>query len=160
MLKSEIRYSKIFSNSFINILNDMANIKVENILGEKESQDEIKSYGVASIISFTGKVKGRFLIDFESNLALKIANNILTENFTDTKERMVLAAISELNNIIAGDANTILNNEKSLGLRLSTPIVLTGKNTVLSSPKIKSESVEGETKYGKFRLNIGFQGEI
>ena len=81
--------------------------------------------------------------------------------FTSVKDNLVLATISEMNNIISGDGLTILNNSYNLGLRLAPPIVFTGKGTVICIPKIHPNSIDFMSpKYGKLKLNIAFEGGI
>lgn len=153
----DIQYYKSFVNSIKDIMMQMANIKLEPQGDFTIGNDEIISYGFSSIIAYTGKIKGRLLIDMEQSLALAIAKNITGTDYASEREAMVLAAISELNNITAGDSITKLNNGFSLGLRLAPPIVFTGKDIVICVPKIDSLSMEFAALQGKLRLNIAFE---
>ncbi len=140
------------------VLHDMAAVRIEPGGYFYPDHNDIMSYGVASIITFMGKIKGRLLIDMDPELALQIARNINDEQFDNTKEFMVLTTISEVNNVIAGKANTILNNNFSLGLRLAPPIVFTGKKPIVCIPKINSESIDCYSKHGRLRINVAFEG--
>lgn len=146
-----------FLSSIKNIIYQMSNVSVSydgEFYGEN---DDIVSYGVSSIISFSGLFIGRLLIDMEPGLALTIAQNINGNSFTSVKDDMVLATISELNNIIAGDGITQLNNSMNLKLRLAPPIVFAGNNPVICIPKISSQSINCTTQYGKIKFNIAFE---
>lgn len=147
-----------YFDSAQNVLQDMAAVKIEPGGYFYPDHNDILSYGVASIITFMGKIKGRLLIDMDPELALEIARNINDEQFNNTKEFMVLTTISEVNNVIAGKANTILNNNFSLGLRLAPPIVFTGKKPIVCIPKINSESIDCYSKHGRLRINVAFEG--
>lgn len=152
-----VQLSNPFIDSTREILKKMADIDV-NVTGALSSGDEsIMSYGVSSIISCTGKIKGRLLLDMEQSLAVAIAQNITGYAYTSAKEYMVLASVSELNNIIAGNAITQINNQYSLGLRLAPPVVLTGRDVRISIPKISSASLDCVTKYGKLKINVAFE---
>ena len=140
------------------VLHDMAAVRIEPGGYFYPDHNDILSYGVASIITFMGKIKGRLLIDMDPELALQIARNINDEQFDSTKEFMVLTTISEVNNVIAGKANTILNNNFSLGLRLAPPIVFTGKKPIVCIPKINSDSIDCYSKHGRLRINVAFEG--
>lgn len=149
-----------FANSAKEMIKQMTGIEVmidDNFYSENE---ELVSFGISTIISFSGKVKGRLLLNLDPELALAIANKINQANYNAVSELMVLASISELNNIIAGDANTVLNNQYNLGLRLAPPIVFAGENTLIGIPKIASISINGQTEYGKLQVNIAFEGSI
>ena len=149
-----------FVHSVQSIMDQMANIRVEFEGEQFTENDEIISFGVSSIITFAGKVKGRLLIDMEKSLALAIAENITGTKYTSANEYMVLASISELNNIIAGDSVTQLNNQNGLGLRLAPPIVFTGKDTLICIPRISSISLNCMTKYGKMKVNAAFERSL
>jgi chemotaxis protein CheX len=142
-----------------NMLKEMTQLEVKFEKDPFEEAGDADSFGVASIINFAGKMRGRFIIDIELELSNKIVFNMLGENL-GIKDRMYVATISEINNIISGDANTKLNNKFKLGLRLAPPIVFTGKEITISAPKINSYSVFGECEFGKIRINIGFQEEL
>ncbi|MCX7711996.1 MAG: chemotaxis protein CheX [Clostridia bacterium] len=146
-----------FINSIKAMLNQMASIEVEPAGAFYSESDDIISYGVTSIISFAGNIKGRLLLDMEEGLAMKIAENINMQSFSNVRDYMVLASISELNNIVSGDAITALNNSHSLGLRLAPPIVFAGKGAAICIPKISSVSLDCTTKHGKLKLNVAFE---
>lgn len=149
-----------FVNSTKDMLKQMADIDIAVSGTFQDEEDSIASYGVSSIISFAGKVKGRFLLDMEPGVALTIAQNITGVYYNSPKDNMVLASISELNNTIAGDGITNLNNTYSLSLRLAPPVVFTGKDTVISIPKIPSASLHCTTRYGKLRINVAFERSL
>jgi chemotaxis protein CheX len=149
-----------FAKSVQEMIQQMAGIEVTvegNFYDEKE---ELISLGVSSVISFTGKIKGRLVIDMESALALAFANKINGRKFTSEREIIVLMSVSELNNIVAGDANTYLNNQFKLGLRLAPPFVFAGNNAIIQTPRIPSASINCKTEYGKLKVNVGFEGRV
>lgn len=150
-----------FLNSIIKIIKKMCNIDISTNGSYYSNHGEIKSLGVTSIISFSGKAKGRFLIDLEKDLALRMAENLSEGKYDTVKDFMVLASIGEVNNTIAGDAITDLNNMYSLSLRLAPPIVFTGINAIISVPKYDPVSLNCSTCFGNLNVNIAFEeGEI
>jgi chemotaxis protein CheX len=149
-----------YINSVRTILRDMTAIEITEINEVNTEQDEFASYGVSSAITFSGKIKGRFVIDITPDLARAMIFNMTGEKMDNVKDLLFLAGISEMNNTIAGDANTVLNNEYSLSLRLAPPIVFAGKNIMVATSKTESVTFEGTTKQGNFKLNIAFQGGL
>ena len=152
------RYAQPFVNSVQNIVMQMADLEVEVKSDLYAENEDLVSLGVTSIINFIGNIKGRLLLDMEPALAMQIAKNINQEDFESVKDMLVMASISEMNNIIAGDANTTLNNEFELKLRLAPPIVFTGKNAIISIPRIPSVSIDCNTTAGRLKVNIAFEG--
>ena len=156
----EYRIDQVFFESTRSILKEMAGISLERQDQEAEDIKEITSLGVTSIIAFAGKKKGRLVIDMEKELALTIGKNLMMEEYESERDPMVLAAVSELNNTIAGDANTKLNNEHNWSLRLAPPVVMAGKDAIISIPKLPSVTIRGNTSYGSIQMNVAFEGGI
>jgi len=146
-----------FVNGIRNVLKKIASVDVKTNEESFEENSEIKSKGVTSIISYSGKISGRFLIDMEANTAISLTRRITGKIFNTAKEPMVLSTVSELNNIIAGDGLTDINNKFSMGLKLVPPIVFTGENALICLDKIPSESVNIGTEYGEIRINIAVE---
>ena len=146
-----------FVNGVRNVLKKMANIEVTANEEAYEEKNEIQSKGVTSIISFSGKTKGRFLIDMEPSTAIYLASKINAGSFDTEKDQLVLSTISELNNIIAGDGLTDINNKFLMRLRLVPPVVFAGDEALVCLDKIPSESVNINTECGKIRINIAFE---
>lgn len=156
----DLKLVEPFVKSAQDVIKQMTDIDIE-ISGEPYNYEgDLNSYGVSSIINFSGKIKGRFVLDIDPVLAFKIAENLIGEYCDNAKDRMFLAAISEINNIIAGDANTSINNELLLSLRLAPPIVFSGNNVVISTIKMDSMVIDCKTSYGNMKLNVGFQGGV
>lgn len=151
---------KPFMDSTLGIIHQMTGVEITGMDELKTEAQEIASMGVSSIINFAGKRRGRLFIDMEPSLALKLANTLLGEQYIDTRDYMVLATVSEINNIISGDAITFLNNQYSLSLRLTPPIVFSGRDALISIPKIESFSTWGTSDYGSLRINIAWEGGV
>lgn len=139
-------------------IQSMANLKLDVVGAVTSENEEIVSMGVTSIITCTGKLKGRSMLDMEPALALALAQNIIGSAYTNVKEPMVLATVSELNNIISGGAISALNNAYGLNLWLAPPVVFAGRNCIICIPKLASASIDCVTLYGKLKINIAFEG--
>lgn len=142
------------------ILKKMANAEITSDASFYDEEREFKSTGVSSVISFNGKLKGRMLLDMDHETALRFVKSITGKQFDTTKELVVLSAISEMNNIIAGDGITNLNNKYSLDLRLSPPFVFTGRNALVCLDKIPSSSIVCSTQHGDIKINVAFEGSL
>lgn len=135
----------------------MAGIKTEVLSAFGSETHEFESLGITSVIHYTGKIRGRFLMDMEPGLALAATQNITGGLYGSVRDSMVLAAISELNNIIAGSAVSALNNEYKLELWLSPPYVFTGKSCLIALPRMQSASMDCRTLHGKLKINVAFE---
>ncbi len=151
------RIMEAFASSTKRILKEMTGITMEE--GTRcRKQGEFCSLGVTTAISFAGKYKGQFILNLSLPLATAISCSIMGGEYPNPKDKTLLAAISELNNVIAGDASTILNNAWDLGLRITPPLVFTGANAIVSLARIPSFCMQGYTLHGNLELYVGVQG--
>ncbi len=149
-----------FVNSAISILKNTAGLSIEKIGSPRETHGQQISLVISSVVSFAGRIKGRCIIDMDTTVALDIAGNIMGAKYDYIKDPMVLSTISELNNIIAGDSITMLNNDLGLGLRLAPPVVFTGRQVIIYSSQVKQVTVDVDTPKGRMRLSIAWEGSL
>lgn len=119
--------------------------------------EDIKSLGIASIINFFGKMEGRFLIDMEKGLALAVAKKMLGTDLTCQNEYMVLESVQKLNSIIVDDAIGELSNLYSVEIKAAVPIVLEGKDALITVPKVEPVSMDCITPFGRLKINIAIE---
>jgi chemotaxis protein CheX len=149
---------EIFNTNVVKVFAEFLELKVNKEGDLTEEKEDLVSLGISSIISFTGKANGRVMLDVEPQLALLLANHLTGENFTNVKDPLVLASVSELNNMITGNSVVDLNNSYDLDLWLAPPIVMAGTNMIIALPKLKSYSYGFDSGKGKVRYNIAFKG--
>lgn len=147
-----------FINSSKEIIFSMADLELNEDGDLYEEVDDIISFGASVVVGFVGKLKGRILIDFEPDTAIQLANIINCEEYSSIDHEMVIATLSEIGNIIAGDAITKLNNEYSVGARLAPPIVFSGIDVVIGINNMQSFSKILASKFGRIKANIAYEG--
>ncbi len=76
------------------------------------------------IIGFTGKMKGQVMISFEQNIALDIASKMIMMPVTEMDD-FAKSAISELGNMILGNAATIFSTH-GIDIDITPPTIGTG----------------------------------
>lgn len=114
-----------FADSAINVLKTMAFIDAA-AGGPYPKKGHVAQGDVSGIIGFTGSVVGSFAVSFSEKCILKIASNMLSEEFPAiTKD--IEDAVGELTNIISGDARKRLHGEQ-LTIAASLPTVVSGKD--------------------------------
>ncbi len=109
------------------------------------------SAGIATILGITGDYKGQFIIILDEGMALKIASAILMGVPVTTYDEIAESAVSEIGNMIGGEASRLLQ-ESGYICDLSVPSIARGKEMEIAfypaSPlfSIKFESDWGEIK--------------
>ena len=152
-----IEYLRIYLESTQNVVKQMMDIIMSPMDEKIDEPEGFQSLGVASVITFSGKIKGRLIIDMCPEFAFEATQRVMGEPCNDLGDKMLAALASEMNNTIAGDANTKLNDLFNLGLRLAPPIVATGTNMVVSSNKMDAVTVRYKSEFGESKINVGFQ---
>lgn len=124
---------------------------------ELESKDEpYISQGITTVIGLIGQSTGTMIMDLSAESADKIAEAVLRRPPKSREE--VLAMVSELANIIAGIACSMLNKkEKAFSLRVSPPSLFHGNTAEIVSPSVKINKIIAATDFGNIFLGVGFK---
>lgn len=152
------RLSDVFQNSMQEIFTEMTGIELVKQGDIYTDDNEVSSLGVATILNFSGAFKGRFLIDVEGPVALQATEYLFGDSFSNVRDVVVLGVLSEMNNTIAGNAVTKINNAHGTRLMLAPPIVFAGSNVTIAIPRLASVSVDFMTSYGKVKMNLAVEG--
>ncbi len=151
---------KEFINPFllagISVINDM--------IGEKPVKSEVKiqntnfkSDGLAGIVGISEGGKGVVILDMTKETAIKMAEVVNDEKYSDLEEFLFIT-IAEIANMIAGNGITQINNKKQgLNLRLTPPSIFAGDNLEINSPKLSSVGVKFKLSFGEISLNVAFE---
>lgn len=149
------------ANAFISSVKEtflkMTGIEIDVEKDFYPENEDLTSLGISTIISFSGKVNGRFLLDMDNILAIETARSITGMTSDTVDEDMVLESIQRINDILVKEAITKLNNQFSLELTLASPVVFTGKDVVISVPRAEPMSADCSTPYGKMKVNVAFE---
>lgn len=149
-----------FSDSLSQIFFKMTQLKLEPYGKVEISEHPISSLGISALISFTGKIYGRFMIDVEPTVAWEVARLFNGNEYQSVTEETVMFALSELANIVIGDALTNLNNKHNLLLRPSPPIVFAGDHIRIALPQISSAIFGFTSPVGNLQISVAFKGGI
>ncbi|HOM02653.1 MAG TPA: chemotaxis protein CheX [Acetivibrio sp.] len=146
-----------FTESVKNFFRKNADIEICTEGSFYTQNEDIKSLGVASIINFFGNVRGRFLIDMEKDLAFAVAKNMNEGDFNPENKNMALESVETLSKIIANNAIEELNSLYSAEIKAAPPIVLEGKDALITVPKVEPVSMDCTTSFGRFKINIAIE---
>ncbi len=149
----------IFIKSTTDMFEEMTKINISDVSEPVLNSSNTLSLGVTSIVTFAGLIKGRVILDAQQNLVMKMVEAMLKDDSIPEDEKPAVGGIAEINNVITGDAVTNINNMYKLKLRLAPPNVLIGRH-VLSKSDMDSYTITFNTEYGKFRMDVGFEGRF
>ena len=144
----------VFKDAFIDAMLKMTKTGVK--FGEDTIADgEYSSAGTAVSVGIVGGFSGRMILSMSNAGAAGMAVSILKREPKDEEE--LSALLTELANIISGNAGSALNKrDASYGLRLTSPSVLPGKQLITCPSDFLSYVVKAETVFGEMVLDVGF----
>jgi chemotaxis protein CheX len=149
------KYVKSFVDSAINIIYSMTAIHIYQDGEIVQNSPFPEMQAVAILIGITGQLKGRVIILMNPQTALEIAT-IMNNEIRDQFDELTISTLTELANIIIGHAITNLNRE-GLGLDLTPPTLLMGKNIQIKDDKLDSWIVNLNFKDKKIIINLALK---
>ena len=131
-----VKYINPFIEASQTVLKQTANIDAK--LGSvtlKESP--YTSDSVVIIVGLTGKIRGQAVFSMSKKVALSVASAMMGGMTVTELDEISKSAISELTNMILGNAATILYS-KGIGIEITPPSLVMGDNLQISSSKMKT----------------------
>lgn len=149
-----VEYVKPFAQATYDVLKEVLEVPItRGKLALKKSPVSIN--GVAVILGLTGGVEGRVIFDLSEESAIKISGAMNYEEF-DTFHDLARSTISELGNIIAGKAVTLLN-DSGFHFNITPPILLHGKDMKTTDGNMDTVVIPLNSEYGEFNVNIALK---
>ena len=151
-----VEYISPFVEGAFNVLKEVLDTEVKRgDLYLKSSTMQIM--GVAALVGLAGEVEGRVLLDMSKDTALAVASGMNGEEMKEVDD-MVKSTITELANMITGQAITKLHSEGHK-FDLTPPTIFTGDNMMISNNQaVEALIVPVELgpggKDGKIEINV------
>lgn len=126
-----VEYINPFLMAATSIIKDICQIELK--VGKPYVKETaFASDSVIIMIGVTGEMRGSVIIALAYNKALEIASNMMMGMPVTELDEMSISAISELGNMIMGNAATILST-KGVGIDITPPTLCRGNLTITQS---------------------------
>ncbi len=117
-----------------------------------------KSEDILIMVGLTGKMRGQAVFSIDRAFALKIASIMMMGMPVTEFDEMSKSALSELANMIMGNAATILYN-RGINIDITPPSLLVGENMQITTSKMKTVCIPLEfNDTEKIDLDISTEG--
>lgn len=131
-----IEYINPFIEASQTVLQQVANIDAK--LGKVFLRSSpYKGESVVIMVGITGKMRGQTIFTMSKETAFKIASAMMCGMPVEELNEISKSALSELTNMILGNAATILYN-KGIGIEITPPSLLLGENLSISQSKMQT----------------------
>jgi chemotaxis protein CheX len=111
--------------------------------------------GLAASVAFRGQVEGRVILDMDPSAAAQVAS-YLSGSDVDPNESIVPETVSELANMVIGNAVTQLN-DGGFQFKVFPPEILTAEQVDAAGHDSEATILCFETPNGNVHLNISMQ---
>ena len=118
--------------------------------------DALISVGVVVVVEIIGEVKGQVAYSFSEETAKMIASTMMMGMPVDTFDEMAKSAVSELSNMISGNASTAIA-AKGFVIDIAPPTLITGENMRLATNVKKSLVVPVSTTAGNIDIWVSLE---
>jgi len=122
-------------------------------------EQNVPSYDIAIVIGIRGDLVGLVVLSLESSVAERVASSMLMGMPVTGLSELAISAISELANMIVGNASITLARQAKCICDISVPKVLTNYNLSDFKNNIRTICIPVKTEIGDFEINIGITGE-
>ena len=145
-------HANIFISSAVNVFKKELNIRLERkSLIKKPSP--IPSLFTSIIFGITGAVNGQVVYSMDKNFAFKVAQVMLPNMPVEEVKKMENSAVSELANIITGQASIALA-EETKKIHLTHPVVLMSADLMMDFLAIPTITLNMISEIGELEINI------
>ena len=146
MAAMNVEYINPFISASTTILKQMASIDAK--IGKPYMKESPYTGGdVAIFLGLTGQIKGQVIFSLKSETALQIASGMMGGMELTVLDEISKSAISEMTNMILGNAATLLSN-KGIMIDITPPSLLIGNSLQISMQKMKTICIPLELSAG------------
>jgi len=126
--------------------------KVGNLTMEEEAY---RRKGVAGMVTLTGDIEGRIIVDLEPHTAVRVASHYSGADLPESDE-LIKETIFELANQVVGNAISALNDQ-GFHFRVHPPLLLTAEQGDKTSEDTEALVICFETPLGNVFMNVALR---
>lgn len=145
-----------FANIFIRSAIEVFQKEVKTTLSRRSlvrKNAPVPSLPVSIVLGITGRLRGQVVYCMDENFAYNIAHAMLPNKLPAQIKKLTNSAISEIANIITGQASIALAGETTK-IDLTPPAVFSGKEMLVDFLNIPTISLQLISDIGLLEINI------
>jgi chemotaxis protein CheX len=155
-MKINAKYVNPFIEAGMNVIKQIAGIEVRRGHLSYKQQPEL-SYGVSIIIGVYGFLTGQVVYSMQTEVAERLVERMLGGKSPQERKIMFVDTLGELANMITGNATAILNSNKDLSLKITTPAIATGSNLSINLIPKPTLVLGLYTQYGPVEISVALE---
>lgn len=150
-----------FANPFITAATSTFLKEVGVKLARKElkiKESPVPSQAISIVIGVTGAVRGQVVYSMDENVAYAVAKAMLPGKLPVDLKKLMNSAVSEMANIITGQASIILAGD-NLKIDITPPAVFSGPSLQIDFLTIQTICLSFISEIGTLEMNIAMTEE-
>jgi chemotaxis protein CheX len=148
-------------NPFIQAVMEVLKAEVKAVVSRGElslQTSALTSDDITVLINLIGDVYGVVMYGMPTATGLSLVSKIMEQEFIELNS-LAQSGVAELGNVISGQA-TIRFSEAGFKSNISSPMVLTGKGTTISTLDFPRIVVPLITQYGQFTVHLALREKV
>lgn len=148
----KVEFANIFIRSAIEVFQKEVKITLSRQSLVKKSAP-VPSLPVSIVLGITGYLRGQVVYSMDENFAYNVAHAMLPNKLPAEIKKFTNSAVSEIANIITGQASIALAGEK-MKMDLTPPAVFSGTGILVDFLSIPTISLRLISEIGVLEINI------
>ena len=147
-------YANIFIRSATRVFTHEIGVGLSRT-GIARKSAPVPSLPVSIIIGITGAIRGQVVYSMDTNFAFQVAKAMIPNKLPSELRKLTNSAVSEVANIITGQASIALAGEDRL-IHLTPPAVFSGIDMKVDFLSIPTIALSFISEIGVLEINIAF----
>lgn len=147
-------YANVFIRSAVSVFGQEIHVALSR-KGLSRKNAPVPSLPISIVIGITGAVRGQVVYSMDSDFAYSVTKAMIPNKLPTELRRLTNSAVSEVANMITGQASIALAGENEL-IHLTPPAVFSGTNMQVDFLSIPTICLSFISEIGSLEINIAF----
>ena len=150
-------YANVFIKSAVKVFQHEIGIGLSRKSLTKKNAP-LPSLPISIVFGVTGHIRGQVVYSMDESFAFEVAKAMIPNRLPNEVRKLVNSAVSEIANMITGQASIPLAGETNL-IQLTPPAVFTGRDMKVDFLNIPTLALVMISEIGTLEINIAFTEE-
>ena len=151
-------YANIFIKSAVSVFQKEMNIHLSR-KDLKKKRAPVPTLPISIILGITGYLEGQVVYAMDKDFAYNIAHSMMPNKLPAEIKKYENSAVSEISNIITGQATIALAGEKEI-IKLTPPAVIMASDLQMDFLEIPTVSLSMICEFGTLEINIAITESV
>ena len=147
-------YANVFIRSAVSVFRREIKVSLSR-KGLSKKSAPVPSLPISIVIGITGAIRGQVVYSMDTDFAYSVTKAMIPNKLPTELRRLTNSAVSEIANMITGQASIALAGENQL-IHLTPPAIFSGMNMQVDFLSIATICLSFISEIGSLEINIAF----